>query len=49
VSYELKENLMIDLTMLRRTYEIPSLNTQSNTTMFTAGIRLNMFKRNYDF
>ncbi len=49
VSYELRENLMIDVTMLRRTYEIPSLNTQSNTTMFTAGIRLNMFKRNYDF
>jgi len=49
VSYELRENLMIDVTMLRRTYEIPSLNSQSNTTMFTAGLRLNMFKRNYDF
>ena len=49
VSYELRENLMIDVTMLRRTYDIASLNSQSNTTMFTAGIRFNMFKRNYDF
>ena len=49
VSYEWKENLFFDVSMLYRNYKIQNVAGQSNTTMVTAGIRINMFKRNYDF
>ena len=49
VSYEWKENLFFDVSMLYRNYKIQNIAGQSNTTMITAGIRINMFKRNYDF
>lgn len=49
ISYELKQNLFLDASLLRRTYSIAGFSGQSNTTLVTAGIRLNMFKRNYDY
>ena len=49
VSYELKQNLFLDASLLHRTYSIAGFTGQSNTTLVTAGIRLNMFKRNYDY
>jgi len=49
VSYELKENLYIDLSLQHRSYKVPLQNTNTSNTMITAGIRLNMFKRVYDF
>ena len=49
VSYELKENLYIDLSLQHRTYKVDLLNTNISNTLVTAGIRLNMFKRAYDF
>ncbi len=49
VSYEWKENLFFDVSLLYRNYKIQNVAGQSNTTLVTAGIRLNMFKRNYDF
>lgn len=49
LSYELKENLFFDVSMLHRNYEIAGFSGKSNTTIVTAGVRLNMFKRNYDF
>ncbi len=49
LSYELKENLFFDVSMLHRNYEIAGFSGESNTTIVTAGVRLNMFKRNYDF
>ncbi len=49
VSYELKENLFFDVSLLHRNYEIAGFSGKSNTTIVTAGVRLNMFKRNYDF
>jgi hypothetical protein len=50
VSYELRENLFLDASLQSRMYKIEGLaGQQSNTTLVTAGIRLNMFKRNYDF
>ena len=49
VSYELRENLFFDVSMLHRNYEIAGFSGKSNTTIVTAGVRLNMFKRNYDF
>jgi hypothetical protein len=49
VSYELRENLFFDVSFLYRNYTIKSEPGQSNTTLVTAGVRLNMFKRDYDF
>ncbi|MGG9960257.1 capsule assembly Wzi family protein [Ferruginibacter sp. SUN106] len=48
-SYEFKENLYFDLSFQYRTYKIASIAGQTNTTLFSAGVRLNMFKRDYDF
>ena len=49
VSYELKENIYIDLSLQHRTYKIANTTTNTSNTIFTAGIRMNMFKRQYDF
>ncbi len=50
VSYEPLENLFIDASLLMRRFnaaEDPSLD--QNTNMFTIGLRLNMFRRDYDY
>jgi hypothetical protein len=49
VSYELRENLYIDLSLQQRSYKAPLINVNTSNTLITAGIRLNMFKRVYDF
>jgi len=49
LSYELRENLYLDLSLQHRTYKVPLMNMNTSNTLFTAGIRLNMFKRVYDF
>jgi Capsule assembly protein Wzi len=49
VSYEWKENLYFDLSYQYRNYKIANIAGQSNTSLITAGVRLNMFKRDYDF
>ena len=49
VSYEWKENLYFDVSFQYRNYKIANVAGQSNTSLVTAGIRLNMFKRDYDF
>ncbi|MFN0081486.1 MAG: hypothetical protein ACKVOM_03125 [Ferruginibacter sp.] len=49
ISYELKQNLFLDASFQHRTYNIEGQTGQSNTTLVTVGIRLNMFKRVYDF
>jgi hypothetical protein len=49
-SYEVKENLFIDLSLQYRKYSVaaePALNNSS--TMFSVGVRLNAFKRVYDY
>lgn len=49
-SYELKENLFIDGSMLlRRLTTAGNYFPEQHTTMFTAGLRLNMFRREYDY
>ena len=48
VSYEWKENLYFDVTMQYRNYKIANVSGQSNTTLVNAGIRFNMFRRQYD-
>jgi hypothetical protein len=49
VSYEWKENLFFDLSFLYRNYSVANTVGRSTTRLVTAGIRLNMFKREYDF
>ena len=50
VSYEPKENIFLDLSLLIRRWkasELPSVNR--NTSVVTAGLRMNMFRREYDY
>ncbi|MFT3825553.1 MAG: hypothetical protein QM731_16660 [Chitinophagaceae bacterium] len=50
VSYELKENLYIDASALIRRWKAkfdPSLD--KNTNLFTIALRMNMFRREYDY
>ncbi len=48
VSYECKENVYFDLTLQYRNYKT-LLTKKTSNSLFTAGIRINMFKRDYDF
>jgi hypothetical protein len=49
VAYEMRENLYFDLSFQYRNYKIQNDPGRSNTSLVTAGVRLNMFKRDYDF
>lgn len=50
LSYELKDNLFIDLGATHREYEVAdNLLPQHNTTYFYGGVRLNVGRRDYDF
>jgi hypothetical protein len=49
LSYELRENLYIDLGAQQRNYKFENLNANNNSTMLTAGIRFNIMKREYDY
>jgi hypothetical protein len=50
VTWEPKENLFIDMSALYRTYTTRGVTdvTKSSTT-FTIGLRMNMFRRQYDY
>jgi len=48
-SYELRENIFLEATLQQRNAKIESVPGTSNSTFISAGIRLNMFKRAYDF
>lgn len=45
-SYEMKENLFIDLSGMYRIYKVGS---RINTTVFTVGLRWNIARREYDY
>ncbi len=49
VSYEVKQNLFIEASFQQRNFSIVNNPGESNTTLVTAGIRLNVFKRQYDY
>ncbi len=51
VSYEIKENLFIDLSAMYRNYKLHDVVNPSTTssTTFTVGVRVNMFRRVYDY
>jgi hypothetical protein len=48
-SYELRENLFIDLGVTHRRSETPGLNASASTTIMNAGLRLNFIRRDYNF
>ncbi len=50
ISYELRENLFLDLSIQHRNLDAVNNTSLSNkATFFSGGIRLNVFKREYDF
>lgn len=49
ISYELRENLFLEATLQQRNYKLESVPGTVNSTFISAGVRLNMFKRAYDF
>ncbi|CAN5260182.1 hypothetical protein BH09BAC2_BH09BAC2_00680 [soil metagenome] len=49
VSYELRENLFVEGSMLLRNFKTVSVPAQINTTMASIGIRWNLFRRDYDY
>ncbi|HVY74917.1 MAG TPA: hypothetical protein VG890_08820, partial [Puia sp.] len=50
VSYQWKENLFLEGTIQFRNYVEHSLTTtRTNSTMFTLGLRINAFRRIYDY
>lgn len=49
LSYELKENLFVDLNNLYRLYKSSKSAIAENTNVLTLGIRWNMFRRDYDY
>ena len=49
VSYELRQNLFLEASYQGRKYTVANSQGNSNTSLFTAGVRLNIFKRHYDY
>ncbi|HTQ66582.1 MAG TPA: hypothetical protein VMI12_17440 [Puia sp.] len=51
VSWEPKENVFLDFSVMYRTYTIHDITatTNTNSTTFTIGLRINMFRRQYDY
>ena len=52
VSYQWKENLFLELSAMYRHFSVNDpTNTyhSSSSTLFTAGVRINMFRRQYDY
>jgi hypothetical protein len=49
VSYEIKENLFIDLNNLYGVSKRTGLSILQNTNVLTLGVRWNMFRRDYDY
>jgi len=47
LSYEVKENIYFDLCLQQRSYKISSM--QTNSTLFSAGVRMNIARREYDY
>jgi len=51
VSWEPKENVFLDFSVMYRTYTVHDITatTNTNSTTFTIGLRINMFRRQYDY
>jgi hypothetical protein len=48
VSYELRQNLFLEGSLILRNYKLQSVSSSTNSTIALFGIRWNMFKRDYD-
>ncbi len=48
-SYELRQNLFLEASYQGRKYTVANTPGESNTSIFTAGVRLNVFRRQYDY
>jgi len=48
VSYEVKENMFVDVNLQNRTFT-PTKGTKTTTTVMSLGFRWNMARRNFDF
>ncbi len=49
IAYEFRQNLFFEASFQHRNYKVEGASGEGNTTMVTAGIRLNIFRRAYDF
>jgi hypothetical protein len=49
LSYEFRENMYIDLNLQHRTFKTATPVSNTSSTLITAGIRINIWKREYDF
>lgn len=52
LSYQWKENLFLEGTIMYRTHKVSDPitgTTQTHSTTFTLGVRMNMFRRQYDY
>jgi len=49
LSYELKQNLFIDLSAFYRKYDVAATSTLTKTTVISLGVRLNAFRRQFEF
>jgi Capsule assembly protein Wzi len=49
LSYEIRENIFLEATGMYRHYKTINNPAAVTTTMFTGGIRINMFNRRYDY
>jgi hypothetical protein len=50
VGYEVLENLFIDASLMLRKYDVPDdIKLTRSSTLFSIGLRMNMFRREYDY
>lgn len=49
MSYELKQNVYLDGSLLVRRYKADAVNLEKNTSMITVGFRMNIMRREYDY
>ena len=49
VSYEFRQNLFFEASLQQRNFKLAGTGVEANSTIVSAGVRLNMFRREYDF
>jgi hypothetical protein len=49
VSYELRENIFLDISLQHRNHKFVHTGVSNNSTFVSGGIRLNMGRREYDY
>jgi hypothetical protein len=49
LSYEVRQNIYVDLSLQHRSYKLGNTAATTSSTLISAGIRMNIAKREYDF